>query len=191
MSTVGAKTGLEKVTTKRRVIEKSVVLFAGSNRAPRTHERVSKYQQAEANCDRRASRIAARGSMPEPGFRTPIGPVRETSVTSHAKKATRNPTWRRKWIKMSTSKSVFDHPPPARDAARPEARTRRISLKGSYVSMCLRETGNPSPTPAIARHRPSSSPRRIPPRVVLAAFLGASLFRARLALISFLRRLED
>ena len=95
MSTVGAKTGLEKVTTKRRVIEKSVVLFAGSNRAPRTHERVSKYQQAEANCDRRASRIAARGSMPEPGFRTPIGPVRETSVTSHAKKATRNPTVRR------------------------------------------------------------------------------------------------
>lgn len=49
MSTVGAKTGLEKVTTKRRVIEKSVVLFAGSNRAPRTHERVSKYQRAEAN----------------------------------------------------------------------------------------------------------------------------------------------
>jgi hypothetical protein len=95
LSTVGAKTGLEKVTTKRRVIEKSVVLFAGSNRAPRTHERVSKYQQAEANCDRRASRIAARGSMPEPGFRTPIGPVRETSVTSHAKKATRNPTVRR------------------------------------------------------------------------------------------------
>ena len=111
MSTDGAKTGLEKVTTKRRVIEKSVVLFAGSNRAPRTHERVSKYQQAEANCDRRASRIAARGSMPEPGFRTPIGPVRETSVTSHAKKATRNPTWRRKWIafrrKMSTRQYVY------------------------------------------------------------------------------------
>ena len=73
MSTDGAKTGFrEKVTTKRRVIEKSVVLFAGSNRAPRTHERVSKYQRAEANCDRRASRVAARDSMPEPGIRTPI-----------------------------------------------------------------------------------------------------------------------
>jgi len=73
LSTDGAKTGLrEKVTTKRRVIEKSVVLFAGSNRAPRTHERVSKYQRAEANCDRRASRVAARDSMPEPGIRTPI-----------------------------------------------------------------------------------------------------------------------
>ena len=63
----------------------SVVLFACSGRAPRTHERVSKYQRFGAKRDRRASRVAARGPMPEPGFRTPFG-AQPRNSEAHAEK---------------------------------------------------------------------------------------------------------
>ena len=149
------------------------------------HARAGSMRQRSRRYDRRASRVAARVLCPNPLPHADRARPRKLGSTQ---KATRNPTWRGKWMPFPkdvprVSSSALPRAS-TRDAARPEAliRTLRIT-KDSYVTMCLRGNGNDTSPRVIARvpyARPPSSPS---PRV-------DALQRARLTL-RLLRRLED
>ena len=157
----------EKVTTKRQpiAIEKvgRLVRRFGTCAA---HARAGfdvPAVRGEVRSPREQGRRA--GSSARTRFRTPIGARRENSYARQ--KATRNPTWRGKWIAFPkdvprVSSSALLPRASTRDAARPEAliRTLRITKRFSYVTMCLRGNGNDAYPLVIARRRPCARPPR-------------------------------